>query len=449
MKTRFSLILILFISLAVHAASSVDPTFDPGTGANGIVEQALPLPDGKILICGNFTQFNGRNHAYIARLNNNGSVDETFNGQPSYWVRHMVVQSDGKIVIAGYFTAVSDIPRSLIARLNTDGSLDTTFDPGSGATDIIAGGVDGNNTPFIFWTALQSDGKIIATGNFLHYNGQSSVGLVRINPNGSIDPSFNVGAGLNSWGRHILVQPNGQIMISGWFTIYNNQGFNRLVRINPDGSADNSFNPYFGDRTAIYCTAQVDGGKVIASGHSLNYDGLFKRELERLNSDGSVDSSFIGTANDMCQSSVVQPDGKIIIGGNFSLVDGVQRQSVARMNPDGTLDNSLQANVDNYIWCAVLQTDGKLLVSGGFYTIDGLSRNGIARLNTGIVPGPPPPPTPSLSATSPSPTSILLNWSDAGTDRTGYSIELKTGTASYSSVGNVGPNVAPHTGRVD
>jgi len=104
LKTRFSLIPIFFISFVIHAASSIDSTFDPGTGANGIVEQALPLPDGKILICGNFTQFNGRNHAYIARLNSNGSVDETFNGQPSYWVRHMVVQSDGKIVIAGYFT---------------------------------------------------------------------------------------------------------------------------------------------------------------------------------------------------------------------------------------------------------------------------------------------------------------------------------------------------------
>jgi uncharacterized delta-60 repeat protein len=445
LKTRFGFILIFFISLAIHAASSIDLTFDPGTGANGVVEQALPLADGKILICGNFTQFNGKDHAYIARLNSNGSVDETFNGHPSYWVRHMSLQSDGKIVIAGYFSAVSDVPRNLIARLNADGSLDTTFNPGTGATDIIAGGVDGNNTPFIFWTALQSDGKIIATGNFLHYNGQSSVGLVRINPDGSIDPSFNVGAGLNSWGRHILVQPNGQIMVSGWFTTYNNQGYNRLVRINPNGSADTSFNPYFGDRTAIYCTALVDGGKVIASGHSLNYDGLFKRELERLNPDGSVDSSFVGTANDMCQSSLVQPDGKIIIGGNFSVVDGTQRRSLARMNPDGTLDDSLQANVDNYIWCAVLQADGKLLVSGGFYTIDGFSRNGIARLNTGVVNGPPPPPTPSLSATATSSTAISLNWSDAGTDRTGYTIELKTGAANYAAAGNAGPTVRSFT----
>ena len=62
-------------------AGILDTTFNPGTGANGIVEQVLPLPDGRILICGNFTTFNGRNHPYIARLNNDGSLDESFFGQ--------------------------------------------------------------------------------------------------------------------------------------------------------------------------------------------------------------------------------------------------------------------------------------------------------------------------------------------------------------------------------
>src|SRR6185436_4246418 len=115
-------------------------------------------------------------------------------------------------------------------------------------------------------------------------------------------------AGLDSWGRHILVQPNGQILLSGWFTSYNNQGFNRLVRLNYDGSADHSFNPFFGDKTAIYCTALVGGGKTIASGHSLNDQGLFRREFERLNSDGSVDSSFVGASNDKTESIAIQSD---------------------------------------------------------------------------------------------------------------------------------------------
>src|SRR4029079_466974 len=145
-----------------HAASILDTGFNPGSGAGGgIVEQALPQPDGKILVCGNFTSFNGQNRGYVARLNSDGSVDQGFLAQPSYWVRHMALQGDGKIVIGGYFKQVAGAPRSLVARLNSNGSLDPSFDPGSGATNIIAGGVDGNIDPFIFWLAVQPDGKIV------------------------------------------------------------------------------------------------------------------------------------------------------------------------------------------------------------------------------------------------------------------------------------------------
>src|SRR5436305_8405674 len=79
------------------AGSLLDTSFDIGTGADGLVEQVLELPDGKVLICGNFTTFNGQNRSYIARLNHDGSVDLSFQAHPSYWVRHMTVQQDGKI----------------------------------------------------------------------------------------------------------------------------------------------------------------------------------------------------------------------------------------------------------------------------------------------------------------------------------------------------------------
>src|SRR5437868_3375906 len=70
-----------------HAAGILDSSFNPGSGAGGgIVEQALPQPDGKVLVCGNFTSFNGQNRGYVARLNSDGSVDQGFLAQPSYWV---------------------------------------------------------------------------------------------------------------------------------------------------------------------------------------------------------------------------------------------------------------------------------------------------------------------------------------------------------------------------
>lgn len=451
MKTVLNIACALFafisFSTQTQAASLLDPTFNIGTGANGIVEQVLPLSNGKMLVCGNFTTFNGLNHAYMARLNSDGSVDETFNGQASYWVRHMAVQSDGKIVIGGYFTYVQGVPRSLVARLNSDGSLDPTFNPGTGATDLIAGGIDGNNDPFVFWVSVQSDGKILITGNFRNYNGASSVGLARINPDGSRDTSFNVGSGLDSWGRSMTLQPNGQILLSGWFTSYNNQSFNRLVRINLDGSADQTFNPYFGDRTAIYSTALAANGRVIAGGHSLNYSNLFTREFERLNPDGSLDSSFVGSANDKTQCIIAQQDGKVIVAGEFTTIDGVNRSRLARLNADGTIDDTVQVNIDNFVWTAAFQSDGKLLISGGFFTVDGVSRVGVARLNIGYNPTAPPPPTaPVLSASATSPNQVALAWTDSGTNRTGYSIERKIGSAgTYAVIANAVASARSYT----
>jgi uncharacterized delta-60 repeat protein len=423
------------------SASILDTTFNPGTGANGIVEQVLPMPDGRILICGNFTTFNGRNHPYIARLNNDGSLDESFFGQASYWVRHMALQSDGKIVIGGFFKGVQGVSRNLIARLNLDGSLDTSFNPGTGCTGSLGVAIDGNPDPFVMWTTVQPDGKILATGSFTNYNDVHSFGVVRINPDGSRDTSFNVGGGLDSWGRHIELLPNGQILLSGWFNNYNGKGCNRIARINNDGSPDFSFNPFFGDRTAVYSTALVANNKLVVCGHSLNYDGLFTREIKRINWDGSDDSSFVGYSNEKTESMVIQPDGNIIIGGYFNQVDGQVKTGVARMFADGTLDTSWGASIDNYVWTIALDGSGRLLVSGGFYTVDGVSRNGVARLLTGSSGTPPPPVSaaPTVSASAVSSSQINVSWTDSATDRSGYTLERKTGAGgTYATIVTLG-----------
>jgi len=427
-------------AISVPAAGILDTSFNPGSGAGGgIVEQVLPLSNGQILVCGNFTSFNGQAKAYMARLNSNGSVDDSFTAHPGYWVRNMAVQSDGKIVIGGYFTTVQGQPRNRIARLNSDGSLDTSFNPGTGAEVIIGAGIDGNIDPFVFWLAVQPDGKILATGNFRNYNGTSSTGIVRINSDGTRDTSFNVGGGLDSWGRHITIMPNGQILVSGWMTSYSGQSFNRIVRINPDGSPDTSFTPFFGDRTAIYCTALLEDGRIIATGHSLNFEGLFRREMARLNQNGTIDESFVGITNEKTESAVIQSDGKVIVGGNFTQANNQNRTRIARYNPDGTLDEQFSANIDNFVWSLAKQSDGKLLIAGGFTSVDGESRSGVARLITGE-PGQKEV-QPILNVTAFDFGSVTLGWIDPSTNRSNYVIELKNETGSFSSIATVEPNV--------
>jgi uncharacterized delta-60 repeat protein len=132
----------------LNADGSLDTGFDPGTGANGIIQSTTIQADGKIIIGGEFTSYNGTGRNYIARVNADGSLDTGFNPVTgaSGAIRSTAVRSDGKIIIGGSFTSYNGTGRNNIARLNADGSLDTGFDPGTGANDII-------------WsTAVQSDG---------------------------------------------------------------------------------------------------------------------------------------------------------------------------------------------------------------------------------------------------------------------------------------------------
>ncbi|MDB6037490.1 MAG: large protein [Verrucomicrobiales bacterium] len=398
-KIQITVWLSCFLSFTANA-SLVDQSFNPGTGAGGgLVESVVPLSNGKILACGNFTSFNGSDRQYVVQLNADGSVDQSFRASPGYWVRDLAVQADGKIVIAGFFNNVEGQDRHRIARLNPDGSLDSTFQVGTGAQDKITQVAADPLEPNIFQLAIQPDGKILMVGNFATYNGVPRSGIARLNTDGSLDTTFNPGAGFNSWGRSIHVLSDGRIIATGWFTSYDNHPFNRMVVLSSTGVPDLTFNPYFGDSTSIYDMQPLSDGKMIVVGHSVNTEGLFRREVARINPDGSYDESFVGTTNEKTETVRIQPDGKIIMGGYFSLADGVQRNGIARFNPDGTLDPNFSATFDNYIWTVAFDRDGKVLASGGFNTVDGIPRSGIVRLTTGV--STPPNVLPAVSVTAP------------------------------------------------
>src|SRR5204862_3149330 len=118
-------------------------------------------PDGKILIGGIFSTFNGSARNRIARLNSNGTLDTGFNPGTgtNNFVYTMALQPDGRIVIAGNFTNYNGTTRYRIARINSDGTLDTSFDGGTEANGDISA------------VRLQPDGRILMAGDFTSYNG--------------------------------------------------------------------------------------------------------------------------------------------------------------------------------------------------------------------------------------------------------------------------------------
>ncbi|MCF8371341.1 MAG: T9SS type A sorting domain-containing protein [Bacteroidales bacterium] len=307
----------------LNADGSLDISFNPGTGANYSVYSTAVQSDEKIIIGGYFTSYNGTAINLIARLNADGSLDASFNPETGSdgGVKSIAIQSDGKIVIGGQFTSYNGTASIHIARLNDDGSFDVSFNPGTGPSDDV------------YTTAIQNDGKIIIGGWFINYNGTGTNYITRLSANGSLDASFSSGTGANSIVLTTDMQSDGKTIIGGIFTSYNGTARNRIARLNPDGSLDTSFNPGTGASSWVNTTTIQSDGKIIIGGDFTSYNGTAINRIARLNADGSLDASFnMGTGADYgVYTTAIQSDGKIIIGGSFKSYNGTSRNRVARI----------------------------------------------------------------------------------------------------------------------
>ncbi len=370
----------------LNADGTLDEAFNQG-GAGldaGDLRDIVVQPDGKILIAGLFGSYNGTPRQNIARLNADGSLDTTFNSGagPNSTTFAIALQADGKILISGNFTIFNGTPRGRIARLNADGSLDTTFAPGTGS-----------NQP-VYSIAVQPDGKILIGGNFTSINGTARGRIARLNADGTLDATFNpVGAGANSGVQTIAVQPDGKILFGGFFQTYNGVSRNQIARLNTDGTLDSTFNltafppnPTTGLPTSyVYSIDLQADGKILAAGYfgyTGNTDG---RPVVRINTNGTLDTTFTtGISNSQAYETVQQSNGKIFLGGGFTQFAGAERIKTAQVNSNGTLDAAFPAV--NFTGIALVraiarQADGKILVGGNFRMANGILRRGIARFN--------------------------------------------------------------------
>jgi uncharacterized delta-60 repeat protein len=214
------------LSLArLNSNGSLDTGFLNGmSGPNNTVTTIALQPDGKILVGGVFTNFNGQSRNLIARLNPDGSLDGGFqNGMSGVndWVFSIAVQPDFKVLTAGLFTTANGVLRNRIARLNADGSLDNSFQNGMSGADN-----------WVYAVAIQTDGKILIGGLFASVNGTPRGRIARLNANGSLDTTFQNGmAGANALVRAASLQPDGKVLIGGDFTSVNNVPASYFARL--------------------------------------------------------------------------------------------------------------------------------------------------------------------------------------------------------------------------
>lgn len=370
-KLLFTCLTLVTLEVALAQDGSLDTTFDVGLGANANIETTALQPDGKLLIGGAFSSYDGITQNRIARLNSDGSLDTSFNAGgigANNSVLSIIIQPDGKILVCGAFEFYNNIPVSKIIRLNTDGSLDSSFN-----NSTIA-------SYYIYNMALQSDGKIlIAT----QYN-ITSRRIERLNSDGTLDESFNLGIGTNLDIFTIATLSDGKILIGGNFTSYNSVSTGNIAKLNSDGTLDLSFNSGTGFNGYVHKIVIQPDSKILVGGYFSNYNGATVNNFTRINSDGSIDSSFntgTGTSNYVL-SIAIQSDNKILIGGGFYVYNGMPITQLARINQNGSLDSSFTpgSGPNAPVFSILIPSDEKAIVSGNFTTYNGSDRKRIARI---------------------------------------------------------------------
>lgn len=305
-----------------------------------------------------------------------GFVDTSFlNGMsgPNSWVWALVLPPDGKLLVGGQFTSFNGLPGGEVVRLNTDGSVDTNL-----SAIITAGG-----EPSVNSLAVQPDGKILVGGMFSGFNGATCVNIARLNPDGSVDSNFvaQVTGGSFVTVSLLALQTNLQVIAGGESA--GGVVSSNIARLNSDGTLDTNYHGAT-DTSPNALVLQADQKALIGGAFNI-VDGQPSPHIARLNTDGTLDTNFAATADGNVDSFAVQPDGKLVIGGGFTSINGQSRNRIARLNADGTLDNTFQngmTGADSYVGCVAVDPNGKVIVGGQFTTMNGVGCTNLARLNS-------------------------------------------------------------------
>ena len=306
----------------------------------------------------------------------------TYNGVQMDWGKIVgVEQADGKIVVGGLgFNEYNGVSTGPIFRMNTDGTIDDTF-------QVTMGNTNNSGYSYIQGMEKQADGKIIIIGEFDSINGNPAYCIARLNSDGTTDSTFNntrllytsnnVGGEWDTTGQHypntMKIQPNGKILVGGFFYVPSVNMYG-LIRLNSDGTIDDTF-----------------------------INGLDENGQPTLDSNGNI---LFGGAFEDPFAIELQSDGKILVGGsqwNGWFIDGSNvdwqnppTTAIYRLNQDGSLDTTFSVgsaffkndNDDSgtpysRIHDIKVDKNGKILVGGNFTKFNTVgSVHNIIRLNS-------------------------------------------------------------------
>jgi len=370
---------------------TIDTSFSSGSGFNlgaqvySIVEQ----PDGKLLVGGSFTSYNGVSANKIIRLNSDGSIDSTFaygtgfNGN----VESIAIQSTGKIIVGGRFTTYngSSTFTTRLIRLNSDGSIDTNFFTNLGSV------VWATSQEVITKVIVSPTDEIFISGGFTQISTTSINYVAKLQSSGAIDNTFSTGTGFAGPGTLIVktlkLQSDGKLLVGGTFTSFNGDTTRRkIIRLLSDGSSDttNFVNNGFSTTPAltVHAIELQSDGKILVGGNFTSYDSQSAQNFMRFDTSCNVDTSFMSNSNavglDQEVRAILFDNNDIYVGGNF-----YNFAKILKFDLDGTLDDSSQtaSNFNYTVYEIIMDSNGQLVVGGDFTFFNNSQTRKIAKLD--------------------------------------------------------------------
>lgn len=351
----------LIISQSYAQRYELDDSYAVGTGFDGEVNAMQYDNNGKLLVAGDFANYNGGARANLARLNADGTVDAAYAPNPSSLIYDLAVHSNNSVTV-----------------VNAAGGLQRFDDNG---VDVGVG---------IFLPSPPAGGPIYtvvaeSTGLGVIIGGDFTGKIARLNSDGSLDASFttNIGTGFNGLVRTIEVMASGQLLVGGDFSSFNGVTRNKAAILNSNGTLYTPFNPGTALTSDVYAVAEQGDGKILVGQHS------GETKVFRFNADGSRDFGFNGTAvvgmvttiNDIYTNGT---DNIIVAYSNkegissLDFTDGSLIDIVAGSGLKGVLPTEFYYNAN----AIVPANNGSVIVGGDFRTYNGLSSRGIARIAT-------------------------------------------------------------------
>ena len=294
---------------------------------NSVVEQS----DGKI-ICGGFFEFySGVSNNYICRLNTDGTLDTTYSTGSGFdnFVFAIGKQSNGKIVVGGGFTSYNGTLVNYICRLNTNGTIDPTFN---------SGGTSFNGA--VFTIQVLNDDSIIVGGGFTTHNGSTWNRLVKLTSSGTTDSSFGYNSGFNGTILTSLVSSTSDIYLSGYFTSYIGLPCpDGIIKLSSNGFPDTTFNTNIGTGLSIDYTKvfveDLNGDILIFPNTGATLNGISHYGIVKLSPSGVVNPQLQANPgfNGQVSGAYVDSSNRITCVGNFTTYNGQSRNGIVRLQP--------------------------------------------------------------------------------------------------------------------